>query len=380
MTMIETDAGSGFRYRPAEARELVARRLHNQRLAAGKFRTPAEVVAWFGGVQAQEYAVAKWALALRCAGAGDADVEQAFAAGRILRTHVMRPTWHFVAPADIRWMLALTAPRIGAAMASYNRTLDLTPRLFAKSHRIIARALEGGRFLTRAELAVQLGRRGIEASGQRLAHLVMQAELDRVICSGPRRGSQFTYALLDERAPRARELARDASLAELARRYFSSHGPATVRDFGWWSGLTMNEARLGVELCRPTLVQENIGGLTCFSAGSAATPPMPRQATYLLPIYDEYLIAYKDRGFVNGSYAPAGTVAAAAGSPHHLVVGGRLAGSWGRTAGAAGVRVVVTPFRPLSATENRKVRTAAARYGAFLGVAVETDLRAPQRR
>jgi hypothetical protein len=363
---------------PAGARHLVARRLHNQRLAAGALRTPAEVVAWFGGVQAQEYAVAKWALAQRCAGADDGDVEDAFAAGRILRTHVMRPTWHFVAPADIRWMLTLTAPRVSAAMASYNRKLDLTPRLFARSHGIIARALEGGRFLTRAELAVRLGRRGIEASGQRLAHLVMQAELDRVICSGPRRGSQFTYALLDERAPRARELTRDASLAELARRYYSSHGPATVRDFGWWSGLTMKEARLGVELCRPALAQENIGGLTCFSAAAAATPAVPRQATYLLPIYDEYLIAYRDRGVVNGPYDPAATVAAAAGSPHHLVVGGRLAGSWGRTAGTAGVRVVVTPFRPLSAAENRQVRTAAARYGAFLGVAVETDLRAPR--
>lgn len=378
--MIKTDAGSGFRHRSAAALELIARRLHNQRLAAGQFRTAAEVVAWFGGVQAQEYAVAKWALALRCAGAGAADVEEAFAAGRILRTHVMRPTWHFVAPADIRWMLALTGPRISAAMAPYNRKLDLTARLFTKSHGIIARALEGGRFLTRAELAERLGRRGIEARGQRLAHLTMQAELDRVICSGPRRGSQFTYALLDERAPQASDLTRDASLAELARRYFASHGPATVRDFGWWSGLTMKDARLGVELCRPALVQEEIGGSICFSAGAAATPAMPRQATYLLPIYDEYLIAYKDREFVNGSYAPAVTVAAAAGSPHHLVVGGRLAGSWGQAASAAGVRVTITPFRPLSAAESRQVRSAAARFGAFLGAAVETDFRVPPRR
>ena len=348
----------------AGERSVIARRLHNQRLTVTGFRDPAPVVAWQGAVQAQEYAVARWALGLRCNGATDADVERAFDEGRILRTHVMRPTWHFVTPADIRWLQALTAPRVKAAMASYNRKLELTPRLFARSHQIVARALEGGRFLTRSELAAALIRRRIKASGQRLAHLMMEAELDCIICSGPRRDKQFTYALLDERAPRVKTPTRDESLAELARRYFSSHGPATARDFSWWSGLTMKEARLGVDLCKPVLLQETIDGLTYWSV--PGEPPFPPgYATYLLPIYDEFLIAYRDREVVTGSHAADAGAAFAAGFPHHLIVGGQLAGSWARTADKNGVAVAIAPFRRLTADEIRRVQQAAARFGRF---------------
>lgn len=354
-------------------RQVIARRLHNQRLTSTTFDHPVQVVAWHGAVQAQEYAVARWALGLRCRGAADAAVERAFDEGRILRTHVMRPTWHFVAPADIRWLQALTAPRVEAAMASYNRKLELTPKLFARSHEIVARALEGGRFLTRAELAAALARRRIIASGQRLGHLMMQAELDRVICSGPRRGKQFTYALLDERAPRARAMSREASLAELARRYFTSHGPATVRDFSWWSGLTMKDARLGIELCKQELVQETIGELTCWSSPGEPAPD-PGDATYLLPIYDEYLIAYKDRKLVTGPHAADAGAAFAAGFPHHLIVGGRLAGSWARTAGRAGLALTIAPFRRLSAGEIRQVKKAGERFGVFNAAPTQTTV------
>ena len=351
-------------------RDLIARRLHNQRLIASTFHDPAQVVAWHGAVQAQEYAVARWALGLRCNGTVDAGVERAFDEGRILRTHVMRPTWHFVAPADIRWLQELTAPRVEAAMASYNRKLELTPKLFARSHRIVARALEGGRFLTRAELAAALSRRGIVASGQRLGHLMMQAELDRVICSGPRRGKQFTYALLDERAPRARTVDREAALAELTRRYFSSHGPATARDYSWWSGLTMKDVRLGLELCKSALVRETIGELTYWS--SPAVPASdPGEATYLLPIYDEYLIAYKDRELVTGPHAADAGAAFAAGFPHHLIVGGRLRGSWARTVGRNGLSVTIAPFRRLTAGETRQVRRAVERFGVFNGASIQ---------
>jgi hypothetical protein len=353
-------------------RRLIARRLHNQRLTASPFDDPVQVVAWHGAVQAQEYAVARWALGLRCRGITDAAVERAFDEGRILRTHVMRPTWHFVAPADIHWLQALTAPRVEAAMASYNRQLELTPKLLARSHTIVSRALEGGRFLTRAELAAALARRGIVASGQRLGHLMMQAELDRVICSGPRRGKQFTYALLDERAPRARAMSRDASLAELTRRYFTSHGPATVRDYSWWSGLTMKDARLGIELCKPALVRETIADLTYWSAPDAPGTD-PGDATYLLPIYDEYLIAYKDRELVAGPHAAAAGAAFAAGFPHHLIVGGRLAGSWARSAGRKGFAVTIAPFRRLSAGEIRQVKKAGERFGAFNAASTETS-------
>ena len=193
-------------------------RLHSQRLVGAPLATPEEVVGWLGAVQAQDYAGAKWAVAQRAAGCSDADVEQACRDGRILRTHVLRPTWHFVLPDDMRWMLALTAPRVRAAMAYYDRKLGLDEAVFRRTQALLAKALVGGQARTREELARTLAAAGIEASGQRLGHIMMRAELDALVVSGPRRGKQFTYALLDERAPpRARAPPRPRRGAGRAR-------------------------------------------------------------------------------------------------------------------------------------------------------------------
>jgi hypothetical protein len=197
-------------------RDLLRHRFANQQLTQATLQQPGEVVAWLGAVQAQDYAGARWALGQRLRDVTDEAIETAFADGSILRTHLLRPTWHFVAPADIRWLLALTAPRVVAALAYNDRALGLDAAVFARSNDVIARALEGGRQLTRPELERALGRAGIATNGQVLAHLLMHAELDGVVCSGPRRGKQFTYVLLEERVPPARCLARDESLAELA--------------------------------------------------------------------------------------------------------------------------------------------------------------------
>src|SRR5262245_302167 len=213
--------------------DIARTRLRNQRLIGKPFATPEEVVGWLGAVQAQDYAGAKWAVAQRTAGCSDADVEQACRDGRILRTHVLRPTWHLVLPEDIRWMLALSAPRIRAAMAFYDRRLGLTDAVCARSAAALAAALRGGNHLTRGELARVLAAAGIPAAGQRLGHLMVRAEIDGVICSGATRGKQSTYALLDERAPAAKPRGRDDALAELAGRYFASHGPALPQDFAW---------------------------------------------------------------------------------------------------------------------------------------------------
>ncbi|MCA1559991.1 MAG: winged helix DNA-binding domain-containing protein [Acidobacteria bacterium] len=276
------------------------RRLRNQKLTGSRFRKPEDVVAWLGAMQAQDYAAAKWAIGLRANAVTEADVERAFNAGTILRTHVLRPTWHFVTPADIRWMLALTAPRVHAVNGYYYRKFELDAGTFARSRAALERALQGGKQLTRPELAFILQRAGIPADGLRLGYLMMHAELDAVICSGRRRGNQSTYALLEERVPFATTLQRDEALAELTRRYFSSHGPATVRDYVWWSGLTAREAKAGLEMVRPVVAQRTIGQRTFWFAGSR--PPPPRASTtYLLPNYDELLIAYRDRGPAAGS-------------------------------------------------------------------------------
>ena len=274
--------------------EIARRRLRNQRLAGTAHRSPEEVVAWQGAVQAQEYAAARWGLALRMTKrTTDGEIERAVNEGRILRTHVMRPTWHFVTPADIRWMLDLTAARVRQTMAHYGRREGLDAALVSRALGIFERALGGHQHLTRGELGQRLALEGVIAKGVPLALLTMYAELDGLICSGPYREKQLTYALLAERASASRRLSRDEALAELTRRYFSSHGPATVRDCVWWSGLTTPDVKRGLDINRAR--PETVDGLTYFSIGRISSGSRRESVVHMLPIYDEYLVAYRDR-------------------------------------------------------------------------------------
>lgn len=349
------------------ALDVIGRRLRNQKLSRTDVREPADVVAWLGAVQAQDYAGAKWALGLRTKGVTDADVDRAFNDGAILRTHVMRPTWHFVAPADIRWLLALTAPRVHACNAHYYRKSGLDEKLFARSRAVLERALQGGKHLTRTELASALRRAGIVADGMRLAYVMMHAELSGAICSGPRRGNQFTYALLEERVARAKAIRRDEALAELTRRYVTSHGPVTVRDYAWWSGLSMREAKEGLEMVRPVFAREVIDGRTYWFVESQPAGRRPSSSAYLLPNYDEYLIAYKDRGpVIHTASAADGVVRLRDAFFHHLVIDGRLAGSWRRTVKAGRVFIQVAPYQRLTSAAALAVAAARERYGRFM--------------
>lgn len=350
--------------------DLIAERLHNQQLIRSSKKDPCEVVASLGAIQAQDFSAAKWAIGLRAPGCHDGAVEDAFNDGRILRTHVLRPTWHLVAAADIRWMLALTAPRVHAANAYYYKRSDLDAKVFARSCAMIARVLEGGQYKTRPELAVALKRAKVAADGLKLAYIVMHAELEGVITSGPRRGKQFTYALLSERAPGARLLDGDEALAELAGRYFTSHGPATVRDFAWWSGLTVSDAQRGIDAVTPKLRRETIDGRVYW--GPAARPARAAKGclALLLPNHDEYLIAYKDRSpVIDSSRTAANLVARSNGAfPHHLVIDGRLEGSWRRAIAGNSVAVEVAPYDPLTPAQTRAVMNAVDCYGEFLGL------------
>lgn len=348
--------------------DLLNKRLRNQLLVASTRRKPEQVVSWLCAMQAQDFSAAKWAVAARAPGVQDGDVEQAFNDGSILRTHVLRPTWHFVTPHDIRWMLALSAPRIHAANDYYYRQSDLDAKTFAKSCAMIHRVLEGGNTLTRTELAVYLKRAKIPADGLKLAYVMMHAELEGVITSGPRRGKQFTYALMDERVPKGNTLGREEALAELARRYFTSHGPATARDFAWWSGLTVTDAQRAAESA-DSLEAESIGGILHWSDKESIASPAIRSCGLLLPNYDEYLIAYKDRApFVDASRA-ANIVARSNGAfANHLVIDGRLAGSWSRTLKATTVLIEVAPYKKLTPAQLRAVTDACDYYGEFLGL------------
>jgi hypothetical protein len=354
--------------------DITGTRLRNQRLSGGRFTNPEEVVSWLGAVQAQEYGHAKWALGLRMQRARDADVEAAFRDGRILRTHVMRPTWHFIAPDDIRWMLALTAPRVTAAIAPYSRRLELDATIFRRSQRAMVRALRGGRQLTRQELKAVLQRAGVRTDGvQRLARIVMQAELDAVICSGARRGKQFTYALLDERVPMSRPRCRDEAIAELARRYFTSHGPAQVHDFAWWSGLTIADARAGVASVERDLAQDKVDGRTYWFSSLVRTLKASPTA-YLLPLFDEYLIAYKDRRAAldtsrwtrNASRDPFSAP---------VVVNGQVVGGWKRLQNGSSISIALTPFAPLDKRQVAAITDGARAYARFVDAELDVSWR-----
>ena len=352
----------------ATSTDLLTKRLRNQLLVDSSRRKPEQVVAWLCAMQAQDFPAAKWAVASRAPGCQDGDVEQAFNDGLILRTHVLRPTWHFVTPQDIRWLLALSAPRIHAANDYYYRQSDLDARTFEKSRAMIHRVLEGGHSLTRAEIAVHLKRAKIPADGLKLAYLMMHAELEGVICSGPRRAKQFTYALLDERVPKTKPLARDDALSALAQRYFSSHGPATACDFAWWSGLTTTDAQRAAESA-PALESASIGGIAHWSAKASDGSPFKGVCGLLLPNYDEFLIAYKERApFVDAARA-ANIVARSNGAfANHLAIDGCLSGSWSRTLKTSSVLIEVAPYKKLTPVQIRAVTNACDGYGEFLGL------------
>jgi Winged helix DNA-binding domain len=346
---------------------LVAHRLWNQLLTGPGRKRPQEVVAWMGAMQAQDYAGARWAIGLRLRGITDEQVERAFDGGAILRTHMLRPTWHFVTPADIRWIQALAGPRVHVANAFAYRTLQIDSKAIATSRRVLERSLAGGNALTRLEIRDAFRAAGLQAEGQRLAYLVMHAELEAVICSGPRRGKQFTYMLLDERVPRAAALSTEEALAGLTRRYFTSHGPATLRDYVWWSGLTARQAREGIALTGDALVEHQADGLTYWLAPPKREAPRRAPAAFLLPNYDEFGIAYKDRGLIIDERDPRdrrNPAMTGAEFAHLLIVNGRLRGSWRR--GGVDPAVELRLYRPLARSESPLVRRAIESYTKFL--------------
>lgn len=359
-------------------RDMAHRRMLNQRLWGTPFGTPEEVVRWFAALQAQDFLVAKWSVAERASGVTNAAMDQAFAGGAILRTHLLRPTWHFVLPEDIRWMLDLTAPRVNALNAHPYRRLELDVPLFAKTNALIAKALKDGKHLTRKELAALLARAGIDASGQRLAYILMRAELDAVICSGARKGKQHTYAALHTRAPRARTLDREAGLAELTRRYFTSRGPATLKDYVRWSSLTVAEARSGLDSVKSELENETVDGRTYWFAAPGESPngPRPSRVIDLIQGLDEYVMSYSEsRDVLLGRLATDANARVAIVFNHVVLLDGQVIGQWRPVSGKDSVVIETSMHRPLRRAEAAALEAAALGYGRFLGLPV--TLQAP---
>lgn len=344
-------------------------RLHNQLLTRHPYKHPDEVVSYMGAMQAQDFAGALWAIGRRMPKTTQTLIEKGFNEGHILRTHVMRPTWHFVAPADIRWLQKLTGPRVHVVNGHMYRQNELDAKVFSHTRTILETALRDHNYLTRNQLRAAFKEAGVDAVGVRLAYIIMHAELESVICSGPRHGKQFTYGLLDERAPQKGKVIKgEEALAELAARYFTSRGPASIQDFSWWSGLPLAQARAGIASIKSSFVSEEIRGQTYwFTPSSLRIRKVPTNV-FLMPTYDEMGIAYKDR---SDSLSPetAFTWAPLENEIFSLIlINGFREGLWKRTLMKGQVNIQTTLFRKFTISEKRALEKAANDYAKFLGL------------
>jgi len=352
--------------------EISGLRLLNQRISLPSFANPGDVVDWLCAVQAQDYFGAKWALGLRMRDATDDAINTDFNVGSILRTHLLRPTWHFVSPADIRWLLTLTAPRVHAVNGSMYRKLGLDKVTFKRSNDVLGKALQGGKHLTRDELKDALEHSGIDTvSGLRMSYFMMYAELEGIVCSGPRRGKQFTYALLEERAPQARNLGRKQALAELSRRFFASRGPATDQDFAKWSGLTLSEARDGLDAVKNGFERETRDGNAYWFLRPRVPLISDSSAAYLLSVYDEYISSYKDRSAINAHHLAELFSGMGNALQYVVILDGQLVGTWKRMLKKDSVIVKVSLFTDIPEAGRQAIMQAAQQYSLFLGLQLD---------
>jgi len=345
---------------------LLRLRLSNQGLARATFRKPEEVVAWSGAVQAQDYLGSLWGIGQRLRSATEADVEAAEARRAIVRTWPMRGTLHFVAAADARWMTQLLAPRVLARNAArMRRDFDIDAARMARADEAVTRALEGGKRLAREQIYEALESRRIATGASRGLHLLLCLAMRGRVCLAGRVGKQHSFALVDEWLPASRPLERDAALAQLAIRYFDSHGPATARDLMWWSGITAADARLAIDGAQRQLERETIDGETFWRGAAGRTRVTPAPHVRLLPGYDEYTVAYADRAplLEPKSRLTAGGMGLL--SPV-VLVDGHVVGTWKRTLAGRRVTVDVRLARKLNRAENAALDDAVAGYGRFL--------------
>ena len=327
------------------------------------------MVRWLGAVQAQDYLGSLWALGLRLPGTTQLQVEQALADGAIIRTWPLRGTIHFVAPQDVRWMLELVTPRLLATLGRrLERESGLDPIVLKRSRNAFTRGLRGGKQLARPVMYQLLEAAGVSTAGQRGYHILWRLAQEGLICFGPRAGKQPTFVLLDEWVPPSKKLERDAALAELAGRYFTSHGPATVPDFAWWSGLTAADATAGLEAVKRDLTRETIDGRVYWMPPGTERPRVTGTTAHLLPAYDEYTVAYRDRRAVLTAVPAARPLARNGILSPVIVIDGQVVGTWRRSLSKQNVVIALAPFARLKPGAKPALVRSANRYGGFLQV------------
>ncbi|MET7253979.1 winged helix DNA-binding domain-containing protein [Dyadobacter fermentans] len=346
--------------------DIAALRLANQQILNTRFTDPAELVAWMGAVQSQDFAMAKWALGMRLKKATDTSVEQAVDAGGIIRTHIMRPTWHFVAREDARWIMDLTAPHVYKLAGTMYRQLKLDDTVFKVTNDLIGKLLADGTELTREEVIAEVNKAGIETDNLRATHIMFQAELDKIICNGARRGKKFTYALFDKKVPASAPLKREEALAALARRYFTSHGPATVQDFAWWSGLSLTDSKLGFEAVRAEFETANVDGREYLFTAMGELPKVHGKAI-LIPAFDEITIGYADRSAALDEAVAQNPESGGGIFKPVVMVKGKVVAAWRRTEKKDAVHIELSRLSKIPAGAENSLETAGTAYARFIG-------------
>jgi len=343
-------------------------RLLNQQIAMPIFTHPGEVVQWLGAMQAQDYLGALWAVGLRMAHATEQMIEQAVTEKTIVRTWPMRGTIHFVAPADVRWMLELLTPRVIQRSQGRLKQLGLDAAMITASAHVVANALQGGKQLTRNELYALLEAAQIATSNQRGLHILGQLAHQQLICFGARAGKQPTFTLLDEWVPHAKSLPLDEALARLAMCYFTGHGPATIQDLIWWSGLTTSAAKNAIALCAGQLAHERIGDQEYYWHQRMPSTLHDARGIHLLPPFDEFLVGYRDRSAALDPQYNTMVVPGSNGIFNPIIVlDGQVVGTWKRVLSQTGVILTFSPFSSGNAIDAQSLVAPAERYGNFLG-------------
>lgn len=342
-------------------------RLACHQLAEPEFEHPADLIAWMGAVQAQDYAMSKWAVGMRLKQPVLRQVDDALAKGEIVRTHIMRPTWHYVAGKDLCWIRQLTGPRVKKAIDSWIKGsgLDISEDLYTKCNDLIGKMLSGRCCLTREEIAKELERNGVLTADDRVRRYLLRAEMEGIVCSGADKAGKPTYALLDEQVAPVAALHREEALARLALCYFRSHSPATIKDFVWWSGLTATEAKQAVGLIDNLLITEHFADqefLNYTSSRSIETGSI----LHFMPSYDEYLIAYKDRTSVMAtSYHPKAFNRYGIFYPV-ILYNGRIVGNWNKTTRNGKMVITTSFFNPKLKVSAKLLQKAEERYRCFM--------------
>ncbi len=343
-------------------------RLVSQQIVSTGFKEPEQTVSWMGAIQAQDYYAAKWAIGLRIRGSTDADVEKAIKERKIIRTWPLRGTLHFTAAGDARWMLKLLSPRFIALRARRFKEIGLDIKTLNTSRKSIEEALAGGNILERKTLMDVLERSGISTEGQRGYHILWYLGQTGVICFGPMLKKQQAFVLFEEWVPKGAEKLRDESLAELALRYFKSHGPALSLDFSWWSGLPASDVRQAIELAKSGLEHERINGLEYWFYGPCSKINNNKRNIFLLPGFDEFLIGYSDR---SGSLEQSlfGQAVSSNGIFYPVIISqGLVIGLWKREIKRGIVEIRLQPFRNLTREDLKSIEKAAVEFGDFLGL------------